>query len=133
LNLPPYQPPNEHTQPRYDAVRRAEVVCTVRLGNALAVAIHEDSTRRAAFALIADAVDAYHGVIKATAPPSADKDAAVRCLILARGFANDAVVTSATWGDEIGSWCRMQLLAARLQADRAIALADPSQLPEWTP
>jgi hypothetical protein len=133
LNLPPYQPPNDDTQPRYDAVRDAEHACDARFAIVLAAYISEDSTRRAAFASIADAVDAFHDTIEGTAPPGADKDAAVRCLILARGFAAEAVATGSTWGDEIGSWCRMQLLAARLQADRSIALADPSQLPEWTP
>lgn len=112
-----YIPPTDTTAPRHEAIRAAWSAAVV------GVYLPIDHEKPASFARINDACKAFADAIIEHAPPSADTDAAVRCIRLARMLANEAIVypnefhrLRALAGDE--------LLKARMQASAAIALHD---------
>jgi len=133
-----YIPPNARTAPLYAAIRAAHVhaieCCTYCIeqagGEIPAASLHET---------VSDACRKFHDAIEASAPPSPDTSAALRCVRLARMAANEAIVLAvadslaacaepgvlhAPDGDinENVRRCLDNLIAARWQACAAIAL-----------
>lgn len=135
-----YQPPNERTTPLYAAIRAAHVhaieCCTYSVeqagGEFPAAGLYET---------VNDACKRLHDTIEASAKPSADTSAALRCVRLARMAANEAIALAVSDSlaacaeqgvlhvpdrdiDENVRRCLDNLIAARWQACAAIALED---------
>ena len=109
-----YHPATDETEPRYAAIREAEIVASgaidaIRHGGAT----HDD---------VNAGCRAFVVAIDTNAPDSADKAAAVRCVRLAWNAANEAIVTINHELREVA--CReaeSELRRARWQANSAIA------------
>lgn len=135
-----YQPPNERTAPLYAAIRAAHVhaieCCTYSVeqagGEFPAAGLYET---------VNEACKRFHDCIEASAKPSADTSAALRCVRLARMAANEAIALAVADAhasredpgvlhapnldiDENVRRCLDNLIAARWQACAAIALDD---------
>lgn len=134
-----YQPPNERTAPLYAAIRAAHVhaieCCTYsveQIGNLPTSSLYD---------AVNDACKRFHDTIEASAKPSADTSAALRCVRLARMAANEAIALAVADArtsrkdpgvlhvpnldiDENVRRCLDNLIAARWQACAAIALED---------
>lgn len=103
-----YHPPTEETAPKYAAIRKAEEAAVSAICNP-----------EATFASVNAACLAFALVIDEHAPDRADKAAAIRCVRLARNFANEYLAHSGISNLEAAV---LELRKARFQANAAIAL-----------
>ena len=144
-------PPTDETRPLYAAIRDAEHALHTEVFNAVYVAggrviasygtdldaLHE-AARTVTAAELFDRVNAsaraFAIAIDASAPESADKTAAIRCVRLARNAANEAVVAACAEqaGMPVRVWASAQsllnvahaeIVKARWQANSAIAIS----------
>lgn len=137
-----YQPPNDDTKPRFahlDAVYSStcdtfRVVVEDRVdSNALMVGAVPPPTS-VEFNLITTACRTFVDAMKKACPPSADQTAAVRCVRLARMYANNALLQKDYFSPCMDYERALdQLKMAWFQAKASIALALPEELPacEW--
>jgi hypothetical protein len=113
-----YVPPNATTSPLHAEVRKAEEQALAEIVEAL-----ESAQTPGVYDKINVACEAFYNVIERVCPFSSDKEAALRCVIIARMAANEATTASAPDPfDDIVRQLRDNLRAARWQACRAIAL-----------
>lgn len=137
-NIFGYQPPNDDTRPRHARVDTAVDACVKVFReildsrtdpNALMVSAVPKATG-AQFAAITDACRALVEAMEDVCPPSADLSASIRCVRLARMFANNALVASGDCFEpaEDRRQALTQLKQARFQAKACIALATPAEL-----
>jgi hypothetical protein len=119
-----YHPPTEEQAPKYAHIRNIEEVFRKTL---LFNAIPAAKTPLAAYSMINDAARNLAYAIDANAPDCADKDAAIRCVRIARNAANEAIATMNGDGvmEEMINACIQvaieNAMAARWQANSAIA------------
>lgn len=132
-----YHPPTEETKPRLIAVEQAFRDSQKGMREALAKLVGSTSQEAMVEVHRSLATSLRHlaGVINEQAPDCADKDAAIRCLRLARTAGNEAVVitgqaTSASgeeadrgfeYAERLGAIMDAECLKARWQAFAAIA------------
>ena len=118
-----YIAPNEHTTPRYTAIRaradqtRAEVIAAI------------GADRSSAYRAINSACESLYATIIALAPASADRAAAERCCRLARMAANERVTAAPEEHARLDARILDEIDGARWQACAAIALAPVESLP----
>lgn len=132
-----YQAPNDGTAPRYKAITDAWGKCHHILDRILENFVAVESPPAPThenYAEINAACKAFSEVIQKVCPPSADRDAAERCVRLARMKANEAMRPSlpgctAFWAQQVAFSAFTELLNAKLQANAAVALALPPELP----
>ena len=126
-----YQPPNDDTRPRHARVDAAADACVKVLRETLdADGLVVPKATGAQFAAITDACRTLVEEMESVCPPSADLAAAVRCVRLARMFANNALVAPGDCFEPADDrrQALLQLKLARLQAKASIALATPAEL-----
>lgn len=112
-----YVPPDERTGPLHARLRDAERACAEQVMIAL-------DSPGPQFTAINDACRTFAHVINETCPESADKDAAIRCVRLARMAANESLIAPRTVPiAQLRHQCFDNLRAARWQASAAIALS----------
>lgn len=122
-----YHPPTEETAPKYAAIRAAEEACHVSIAFAKKRKVCSDEGIPAdagvvdLYAEINRRTRCYAEVIDASAPDSADKAAAIRCVRLARNAANEAVTLNLLGDAFLWTQAQEQLRLARFQANSAIA------------
>jgi hypothetical protein len=126
-----YQPPNDDTRPRHARVDAAADACVKVLRETLdADGLVVPKATGAQFAAITDACRTLVEEMESVCPPSADLAAAVRCVRLARMFANNALVAPGDCFEPADDrrQALLQLKLARFQAKASIALATPAEL-----
>jgi hypothetical protein len=133
-----YQPPNDDTRPRHARVDAAADACVKVLRETLDSRIDPDALMAsvvpkatgAQFAAITDVCRTLVEEMESVCPPSADLAAAVRCVRLARMFANNALVSPGDCLEPADDrrQALLQLKLARFQAKASIALATPAEL-----
>lgn len=116
-----YHTPTEETAPKYTAIREAEFACHIAFA---ALGADDYTLTLADCAEVNRVTREFAMVIDANAPDCADKDAAIRCVRLARNAANERVV-SVVYGFpthiNASAEASRQLVLARWQANSAIA------------
>lgn len=134
-----YQPPNDDTRPRHARVDAAVDACVKVFSETLDDGIDPydvltvsgvPKATGAQFAAITDACRALVESMESVCPPSADLSASIRCVRLARMFANNALVAPSGRLDSVEDrrQALLQLKQARFQAKACIALATPAEL-----
>jgi hypothetical protein len=134
-----YQPPNDDTRPRHARVDAAVDACVKVFSETLDDGIDPydvltvsgaPKATGAQFAAITDACRALVESMEDVCPPSADLSASIRCVRLARMFANNALVAPGGRLDSVEDrrQALLQLKQARFQAKACIALATPTEL-----
>ena len=107
-----YHPPTDETRPKYAALTKAQQA--VRTFEDRPTPTHDE---------INSCLRQFVELIDVSAPDSADKTAAVRCVRIARNALNEAVVIGWTSddGEALRELAANELLKARWQANSAIA------------
>lgn len=133
-----YQPPNDDTRPRHARVDVAVDACVKVFSETLddgidpydVLTVAAPKATGAQFAAITDACRALVESMESVCLPSADLSASIRCVRLARMFANNALVATGGRLDSVEDrrQALLQLKQARFQAKACIALATPAEL-----
>lgn len=113
-----YHVPTEVTKPLHDAINAAFKQCAAAMPG-----FNDAGPER--FVVINEATKAFYVVIDGTAPPSADKAAALRCVRLARNAFNEMCCgISDSWHSRYNLYNigLDELYKAKWQANAAIAL-----------
>lgn len=137
-----YQPPNDDTKPRfahlsaaYDATRATfRDTLEDRVNSSALMAGIVPSATSVEFNEITQACRTFVDAMKMVCPHSADQTAAVRCVRLARMYANNALLQKDCFSPGRDYEHALdQLKMAWFQANASIALALPAELPacEW--
>jgi hypothetical protein len=130
-----YHPPTDETAPKYAAITSAEEHLHDAIFNALFKVREQHNTNPPAYVIDYDSVNAaarsFYEAIDANCPPSADKSAAFRCVILAKMCANRGLLNAAReidtpihrWNaaDNMAHLAHEQAILAGLQAAKSIA------------
>lgn len=120
-----YHAPTDETAPRYAAIRAAENAVLLDITQT----IYENVETSVLYDQINRSTRRFAEVIDEQAPDCADKDAAIRCVRLARNLFNEYAAQAAfpkaqqSWGDARALFgaAELELTRARMQASGAIA------------
>lgn len=128
-----YHAPTDETRPKYAAIRVAEeaahvAIAHVKAGrawdgdaNGIVTPDTKADFQRLAYAYVNQTCRAFAVVIDQSAPDSADKSAAIRCVRLARNCVNEGVALGLAADVFCWTQAQEQLRLARFQANSAIA------------
>lgn len=116
-----YHAPTEETAPKYAAIRAAEFECHKLCGS---LSMGEYTATLANYNEVNATLRTFAEIIDANAPDSADKEAAIRCVRLARNALNEHIascIQSFPVHINMLAEASRQLVLARFQANSAIA------------